>query len=209
MRKAIGFYWTLPVPWAGFTTLPEEIDAAAGASRTIRYQRDLIRRHAGQTALALVAEKVFLEIAPDRTSRHVLDALKPLGALCRAEDAVLLHVDFAQVQGWRSMAPLLDWAEAAGVALETVYPDEIVMDGKIFDPHRHFADWRARQRDWTEGKPARIAHARARIAALAAQGQTNPSIARALNAEQVPTATGRSWTGETVRKLRGPVGGAF
>ena len=36
MRNAVGFYWTLPVPWAGFVELPEDIDAAAKASRTIR-----------------------------------------------------------------------------------------------------------------------------------------------------------------------------
>lgn len=34
----IGFYWTLPVNWAGFTTLPSDADAAAKVSCTIRYQ---------------------------------------------------------------------------------------------------------------------------------------------------------------------------
>ena len=42
--RAVGFYWTLPVPWAGFTDLPTDVDEAAAQSRTIRYQRDLIRR---------------------------------------------------------------------------------------------------------------------------------------------------------------------
>jgi hypothetical protein len=28
-RNAVGFYWTLPVPWAGFTSLLREIDEAA------------------------------------------------------------------------------------------------------------------------------------------------------------------------------------
>ena len=45
-QNAVGFYWTLPVPWAGFTSLPKAVDDAAKLSRTIRYQRDLIRRYA-------------------------------------------------------------------------------------------------------------------------------------------------------------------
>lgn len=110
MRNAVGFYWTLPVPWAGFTTLPEDIDAAAKVSRTIRYQCDLIRRHAVENGYTLVAEKVFLEIAPDRGSQYVLEALRPLEAICRAREAVLLFVDFSEVQGWRGHGPLSDWA---------------------------------------------------------------------------------------------------
>ena len=42
-RNAVGFYWTLPVPWAGFTDLPKDIDAAVKASRTIRYQVQRVR----------------------------------------------------------------------------------------------------------------------------------------------------------------------
>ncbi len=71
MRNAVGFYWTLPVPWAGFTELPTDIDAAAGASRTIGYQRALIRRHAKAEKLNLIREEVFLEIEPDRGSRSI------------------------------------------------------------------------------------------------------------------------------------------
>lgn len=39
-RTFIGFYWTLPVPWAGFTKLNlSNIDKAAEQSRTIALQR--------------------------------------------------------------------------------------------------------------------------------------------------------------------------
>ena len=68
MRNAVGFYWTLPVPWAGFTKLPKDIEEAAKASRTIRYQCELIRRYARDNGYRLVDEKVFLEIEPDRGS---------------------------------------------------------------------------------------------------------------------------------------------
>ncbi|MFN7159798.1 MAG: hypothetical protein ACK4MR_14075, partial [Erythrobacter cryptus] len=61
-RKAVGFYWTLPVPWAGFTKLPADIEAAARGSRTIAYQRALIHAFAAAEGYALVEEAAFLEI---------------------------------------------------------------------------------------------------------------------------------------------------
>ena len=36
MQKFFGFYWTLPVNWTGFQSLPRNVDEAADASRTIR-----------------------------------------------------------------------------------------------------------------------------------------------------------------------------
>jgi len=204
MRNAVGFYWTLPVPWAGFTALPEDIDAAARVSRTIRYQRDLIRRHAGDANYRLVAEKVFLEIEPDRGSRYILDVLRPLEAFCRAKDAVLLFVDFSEVQGWRSHAPMADWARHARIAIEPVYPDEITIDGVSFDPHRHFAAWRRRQHEWTAGKEARVARALAVAAGLRREGRTHAAIAEELNAARIPGATGKPWTADSVAKLLGP-----
>lgn len=203
MRNAVGFYWTLPVPWAGFTTLPEDIDAAAKVSRTIRYQCELIRRHARERNYQLVAEKVFLEIAPDRGSQYVLDALRPLEAICRAKEAVLLHVDFSAVQGWRSHGPLSDWARDALVEVETVYPDEIQIDGGVFDPHHHFADWRKRQHEWTASKPERVARALAEAVRLRDAGGTHKAIAQALNDEGIPSATGKPWTADSIRKLLG------
>jgi hypothetical protein len=44
MRRFVGFYWTLPVPFAAFTALPDDIDAAAEKSMTVRYQRERVRR---------------------------------------------------------------------------------------------------------------------------------------------------------------------
>lgn len=203
MRNAVGFYWTLPVPWAGFTTLPEDIDTAAKLSRTIRYQCELIRRHAKDRNYRLVTEKVFLEIAPDRGSRHVLEALRPLEAICRAEDAVLLHVDFSEVQGWREHGPLSDWASHARIKVETVYPDEIQIDGGGFDPHRHFHDWRRRQNEWSASKPERISRARAAAVRLRDEGLTHKAIAQRLNDERIRSATGKPWTADSISKLLG------
>jgi len=192
--NAVGFYWTLPVPWAGFTELPTDVDEAAAQSRTIRYQRDLIRRYVSDHAMDLIHEAVFLEIEPDRGTRKV-------EALCRAQVATLLIVDFSEVQGWRSHAPLQDWAQSSGVDVRSIYPDEIMMDGKTFDPHEHFSEWRQRQRDWTDSKPARAAACRAEALAMRAEGASYAAIARALNEGGMPNLTGKPWTGDNLRKF--------
>jgi len=207
MRHAVGFYWTLPVPWAGFTTLPEDIDAAAKVSRTIRYQCERIRRHARERNYQLAAEKVFLEIAPDRGSPYVLDALRPLEALCRAQDAVLLLVDFSEVQRWRSHQPLSDWAKHASIEVETLYPEEIRIDDGVFDPDHHFSDWRQRQQEWTASKPQRVARARAAAGRLRDAGRTHLAIAQQLNDAGIPSATGKPWTADNVRSLLGAAQG--
>jgi hypothetical protein len=201
MRNAVAFYWTLPVPWAGFRTLPEEIDAAAKVSRTIRYQYELIHRHAKDRSYQLVAEKVFLEIAPDRGSQYVVDALRPLEAICRSKEAVLLHVDFSLVQGWRGHSPLSHWPSHARIEVETLYPDEIQIDGVTFDPNRHFTEWRERQQAWTASKPERVARALAAAGRLRDAGWTHKAIAQELNDERIPSATGTPWTADNIRKL--------
>lgn len=201
MRKAVGFYWTLPVPWAGFTRLPSDIDAAARASRTINYQRALIRRYAAENALDLIDERAFLEIAPDRGSAHILTALRPVEALCRAQNAALLLVDFPQVMGWRGHSLLFDWQEQTQIRVMPIFPDAIVIDGQYFDPHEHFSNWRHRQKEWSAAKPARIAKARARAATLRQTGMTYKIIAQTLNDEIIPSATGKAWTADSVTKL--------
>jgi hypothetical protein len=87
--NAVGFYWTLPVPWAGFTTLPKAVDEAAKLSRMVRYQRDLIRRYARAEAFELVHEEVFLELYPDRASKLVLEPLRRVKSICETRNAIL------------------------------------------------------------------------------------------------------------------------
>lgn len=201
MRNAIGFYWTLPVPWAGFTALPEDIEAAARSSCTIRYQCELIRRYARENHYRLVAEKVFLEIEPHRGTEYVLGVLRQLEVVCRAQGAALLHVDFSAVQGWRSHGPLSDWAQSTGTDVETVYPDEILIDGEVFDPHQHFSDWRKKQHEWTARKPERIARARHEAEQMRAAGRTHRAIAAELNERDMRSASGKPWTEDGIRQL--------
>lgn len=201
MEKAIGFYWTLPVPWAGFTKLSANVEEAAAQSRTIRYQRALIRRHAKTHAMDLVHEAVFLEISPDRGSDAVKEALQDISALAGANQATVLVVDFAAVQNWRSHQPLRDEALHFGLTLEMVYPDEVIIDGKPFDPAPHFEDWRKRQTEWSAGKPARLAAAVSRATELRSVGASLAKTAATLNAEGLPSPTGRPWTADNLRKV--------
>ncbi|SDL48335.1 hypothetical protein [Aliiruegeria lutimaris] len=204
MRNAVGFYWTLPVPWAGFKELPEGIEEAAKASRTIRYQCELIRHYAKDSNYQLVAEEVFLEIEPDRGSRYIREPLRRVEEICRANDAVLLYVDFSMVQNWRGHEPLSDWARETRIDFEKVWPDEILIDGRAFDPHKHFSAWRARQSEWTEGKEQRTSRALAVARQLRNGKQTYKAISEELNAQEIRSATGKPWTEESIRKLLGP-----
>lgn len=200
-RNAVGFYWTLPVPWAGFTTLPAQIDDAAAISKTIRYQRDAIRRHAKSEGFDLVHEEVFLEIEPDRGSDIIREPLAKVAKICREHDAVLLYVDFSQVQGWRSHAPMQQWSQTYSIETDPVFPDEIVMDGQRFDPHAHFGAWREKQADWMAGKAVRAAKAHTRAQDLVATGLKNLEIAKLLNAENILSLSGKPWTADNLGKF--------
>lgn len=211
-RNAVGFYWTLPVPWAGFTTLPAQIDDAAAISKTIRYQCDAIRRHAKIEGFKLVHEEVFLEIEPDRGSDIIREPLAKVAKICREHDAVLLYVDFSQVQGWRSHAPMQQWSQTLSIQTDPVFPDEIVMDGQMFDPHAHFSEWREKQAHWIGGKAVRAAKAHARALVLLSEGLKRPAIADLLNAENISSPSGKPWTSDnlgkflTAQKAKGPPG---
>lgn len=200
-RKAVGFYWTLPVPWAGFTALPKNIEDAAKASRTIRYQMELIRSYAVENKLTLIREEVFLEGEPDRGTRDVLAVLRNLKDFCLANQAVLLYVDFSEAQGWRSHGPMAEWSSRAGVETVGIAPVEKFIDGKLFDPGKHFSGWRRRQEEWSAGKAERVAAALCRAQALRAEKMTYDKIARSLDAEGLRSATGKKWSAELVRKL--------
>jgi Recombinase len=202
-RNAVGFYWTLPVPWAGFASLPRDLDQAANVSRTIRYQRDLIRGYARDERYCLVHEEAFLEVEPDRGSDLILGPLRKVKKICEDENAILLFVDFWKIQSWRAHLAMVNWLRHANVKMQSIYPGEIMIDGKIFDPHAHFRRWREKQFDWTQKKGERIVRAVGRARELREKGYSYPQIARTLNEEQLPSLTGRPWTADNIRKLCG------
>jgi hypothetical protein len=203
-RNAVGFYWTLPVPWAGFTGLSNDIDKAAKESLTIRYQRDLIRSYAREEGYLLVHEEVFLEIEPDRGSDSILAALEKVKRICQAKDAVLLNVDFMQVARWRDHGPMARWLHRANIEMLSIYPREILMEDKFFYPHVHFRAWRERQKEWTDKKQERKDKARERAKELLEQGESYPKIADTLNKEKLLSPTGRRWVADNVRSLMKP-----
>lgn len=203
MRKAVGFYWTLPVPWAGFRDLPNDVEEAAKVSKTIRYQMHLVRNFAKAEKLNLVAERVFVELQPDRPSPHIREPLDGLATLCRAEQAELLYADFSKVQGWRSHLVMRDWLGNEGRDLEhtPIWPDSIWIDGLNFDPHAHFEKWRADWDHWKTSKDVRGQALLAEITDLRSEGKSHAAIAEALNLHGLHSPTGRPWTGEAVRKF--------
>ncbi|MEA5163350.1 hypothetical protein U5903_21420 [Cereibacter johrii] len=133
----------------------------------------------------------------------IADALKRVAPICLAHDAALLLVDFSQAQNWRSHAPLHEACAKLGLEVHAVYPDEIMLDGRRFDPQEHFARWRERQHDWSDGKEGRVAAALARARILREAGSSLAKTAMQLNAEGLRSATSRDWTAEDVRKLIG------
>jgi len=133
-----------------------------------------------------------------------LAVLEQLESYCREHSAVLLFVDFSQAQGLRSHAPMTEWAKKTGIETVAIWPEEIKLDGKLFDPGEHFHDWRERQFLWSEGKTDRLSKALSRVIELRLQKQSYEKIAAVLNDERIRSATGKPWTGEMVRKLRTP-----
>lgn len=200
-RAAVGFYWTLPVPWDGFTELPDDIEDAAKASRTIRYQRELVTAYAASQGYELIREVHFLELEPDRGTEFIFEPLRKVEEICQAKNAIMLFVEFAEVQGWRSHAPLHAWANQVSIDVMPISACPTMIDDTVFDPHQHFAEWRHRQRQWIESKSQRIALAAQRAEELKGAGMSNTAAAATLNDEGIRSPTGRRWTSDTLRKF--------
>jgi len=211
-RRFVGFYWTLPLPHLGFKELPTSVEEAAAESRTIRYQRERVRRHVAAEGGQLVHEAVWMELEPDRGSRHVETELRKAVDSCRQAEARLLYVDFSERHGWRPHQQLKTCLnELADASLHRpLDPDPIVIDGRRFDPVAHFRRWRDEMAE--RGTAAeRRQEVRDRILALAADRlppavprADYTSLAEALNGAGVRTTTGRRWSPDNLRVfLRG------
>lgn len=199
--KAVGFYWTLPVPWAGFTSIGLTVDEAATRSRTIAYQRALIRRYVKDEGLELVHEQAFVELQPDRGSHYIEGDLLRAAAVCREHNAALLYVDFSHIQNWRAHYVLQDIVGSLEVAALQIPAEPTIVSGELFDPYAHFQHWGELQRKWMNDKAARASSARARALELEAAGMKRPQIAKVLNDEGLRSLSGRDWTGESLRKF--------
>jgi hypothetical protein len=199
--KFLGFYWTLPVPWAGFQSLPNDVDAAAKQSHTIRYQRDRVRRWVKDEGGILVAEEVFLELAPDRGSDQIVHELDRALNRCRKERATLVLVDFAEVFGWRRHGSLWDRLQNSLMPHIPLDPAPIFIDGVEFDPVDHFRLWRDIEHAHAEAKSNRKADLAKVIGQLAAEHESHVALTEELNARGVTTPTGKQWTDDNLRKF--------
>ena len=97
------FYWTFPVPWVGFTSLPDTVDEAETISRTIRYSRAQVRAHVAQVGGEILpgGEVACIELAPDRGSPEIGAELERFLIRAEAAGAMVAIVDFSGHDGWR------------------------------------------------------------------------------------------------------------
>ncbi|MFN3686431.1 recombinase family protein [Salinarimonas sp.] len=200
---AVGFYWTRPVNWAGFTRLPRDVEEAGQASRTIRYQMERVRAWARDNAVALVEEVPFLDLRTDRVTDACGEALAKARARCAERAPLLLCVRFDYGSSpWRSHPKLREIAGELGFLLVELEPIAVDVDGMRFDPIRHFEEWRdldeVTRAGFRANAEAKLIEAAERI--VQTRGRY-AAIADLLNAEGVPTKTGKAWTEETVRKM--------
>ena len=201
MTDYIGFYWTLPVPWAGHQSLPQDVGEAASRSQTIRYQRDCARRWVKESKGQLIDERVFMELAPDRGTEHIMPEVEKALTRCREVGARLLVVDMAKSYGWRSHPYLDRVLHENKEDCQRLYPAEIMIDGHRFDPIAHFRKWRQAQKAFMASKGQRLAAARAAAEALSPSCSNYSELAEALNEEGHLTATGKPWTAENLGKF--------
>ncbi|MGI1661353.1 hypothetical protein ACRDNQ_03845 [Palleronia sp. KMU-117] len=201
MRRFVGFYWTLPVPFAKFTALPDDIDAAAEKSTTIRYQRERVRRWVKEEKGELSAERAFLELAPDRGTPEGATAVDAAITVAKAQDAELVLVDFGEAFGWRTHPALRHRLESSGHPFVMLPPEPVFLDGKRFDPIAHFRTWAETWREYRGSKETRKGAVLAALGTLAVEEMTYAEVAASLNEAGVPTVSGKSWTKETLRKF--------
>ncbi len=211
-RTFVGFYWTLPVPRMGFTRLPASVEEAAVASRTIRYQRELVSRHAAACAGTVVDEVVWLELEPDRGGADVGDAIKQAFDRCRRTGAQLLYVEFGQRYGWRKHMHLRELLLHAPVPCRGLDPVAIQIDGVEFDPIEHFRQWQRKLEDLRTSQEHRSGLRQAILELV--DPYLPPELHRPdyqgaaefLNREGMKTVTGKLWHADNLRMFLKPAG---
>ena len=202
----VGFYWTLPIPSVGFISLSDDPKTASQQSRTIAYQREVIKKYAADEGSLIVGEIPFLEVSSDRGSKSVEHYIKKAATLCRQLNATLLFVDFREAFGWRPHVHMVRAIEAEGVLNLPVWPshDTIIVNGQPFHPAEHFKDHRMRQEvEAAQRRDIAIERLASEAAQFPARGRY-AVIAERLNAEGVETFQGgRPWTPDNVKKALG------
>lgn len=196
-RKAIGFYWTLPVTWRDVPS-PDtsDIEKAAKQSKTLAWQREAVQRWARENGYQVVEERSYLELQPDRVLPYVEGELRELAERAKRTNASILFVDFSKEIGWR---PHILLQSLAGSAEPFKAVSLYASEAKRFA--QHFSGWRQDYKDWLGTREQRITLARMRAEELKGQGKKYPEIAHCLNEEGIWTKTGKSWTVDNLGKF--------
>ena len=193
------FSWTFPVPWAGFTSLLDNVDEAAAISRTIRYSRAQVRAHVAQIGGEMLpgGEMARIELAPDRGSPEIGAELERLLIRAEAAGAMVAIVDFSGHDGWRGHQYLSRHYDHPCCDVICAGYEDLHLAG--FNAYDHFEDWRTRTKAKIAAKPDH----RARILAALEEidGDSLPFRAEALNALGLKTHSGKVWTGDNLRKF--------
>jgi hypothetical protein len=147
----------------------------------------------------LVGEAVWLELEPDRGSRHVAAALEEAVDLCRAAGrGCSTSTSPSGTAGGRTGSSRPTWTGSPARPLHRpLDPDPVVIDGRRFDPVAHF---RRRRDEMAErGTPAeRRQEVLGKILAFAAglppavPPGDHAALADALNGAGIRTTTGRN-----------------
>ncbi|MFC3169573.1 hypothetical protein [Paracoccus fontiphilus] len=191
MKDYFGIYWTYPVRWVGLTRF-EDVFHATTVSRTVRYQRVQIHRHAASQKRSVPAEAAFLETAADRGTPEVADEIAD--AVRKRPDLTPVLIDFSDPSGWRRHHELRERMISAGA--EFLPAEPAFLDGQQFDPIQHFRSWAERRGDHSGSKEE---HRKTILTAL----RNAPLTGRAayLNRLQLLTHTGKEWTTDNLRKF--------
>lgn len=196
----LAFYWTLPVNWAGFTSLPKNADEAAKTSKTIRYQAARVRRWVKDENGQLLREAVFMDSRPDRGTEAIHDEISKVLVEANQKQAGLVLVDFSQAFGWRPHGPLFDMIRDAQNCV-LLPPDPGLIDGHWLDPVAHFRAWRDEDRKHAEAKSQLVERTMSIASRLRAEGASYASVAERLNDMGLRTVNGREWTSDNLRKF--------
>ena len=202
-RNYIGLYWTLPVMWKCFYDLPSDLDAAAARSKTIRYQRERVRRWVETLGAPgeIVRHIHYIDVRPDRATEVGIGELAPVVELLKRKERTLVFIDFAIGARWRPVKPLKKYLDAQGFDYEAIPPDPVPLDGHpAYDIIKHFENWKLRHGE----HQARHQHALTELIAAAASVPEGPgryaTVAEMLNARDEGTTTGRKWTASNVKQ---------
>jgi hypothetical protein len=203
--RYVGFYWTLPIPSVGFLKLSDDPDVAATQSKTIEYQREVIKEWVAEEGGLLIREFTFLETQSDRGTDAVIHYVQRAARICRENEATLLYVDFRQMCGWRPHQELTYAIEQEQILSVPIWPshETIMIDGHPFHPAGHFKDHRMQHEKEAARRHDVAVKRLLKEAENGAPGRgRNALIAEKLNAEGVQTFQGgRPWTADNVKKV--------